>query len=607
MELGPGPSRKRRRGIQQRLETLDDELTQSSALHFLLMTLLAQGVLSGALCHSIAQAAKKDFDAIQEGKKLSDIEQLANLKHGKNLVRSVYGNLSKASTLPEPLAVQMPFSDGNHPGSILLPHEYFAYMFEHEMFWKKTIMSNEDSLQRFWSTFEKHPCMKASPILKVKDYQKYMVPLALHGDEVPCYGVGKIWARSVLAFSWNSIVANLEGGQQKNIMNYTWGCFEKFVQKDAPGALGTMSVFFQILAWSFQCLFHGKWPSTDWRNVPFDPQSVQGKKAGKPLAGPYKAALLQLCGDLDYFHKWIGIPQSQQHQKPCCLCRATFEGASSWLDNRPTSQWQNLLLTAANWKGHWQSNCALLSLPGANCWTVALDFMHNFYLGWLQFLYGSVICLLVQDCLEDNQLTNLKTLASFLKQYQKEDRSRGNYRPRLDKLSMFLKRGFPKLKGRAADIRSLDKALLAAWNTWMTPTDEQHQQISVLLQLNVSVRDLLDNYSPKFGYSALPPAIHQQVVTQAFQMSQLHVQLMEFYKAQERQVFNITSKTHFCLHSLLLADCVHPHLTWCFKGEAQMKTVQTLWKSCLVGNKHYQCCQTAALKYRHLLFLRNQE
>eukprot|EP00438_Fugacium_kawagutii_P005243 Skav235426 [mRNA] locus=scaffold473:10773:12278:- [translate_table: standard] len=501
----------------------------------------------------------------------------------------------------------MPFSDGNHVQSILLPHEYFAYMYEHDLFWKKTIMGNEDNLPKFWDKFHKHPCMKGSPILKVKNYQSCMVPLALHGDEVPCFGVGKIWARSVLAFSWNSLIATFEGGQQKNIMNYTWACFEKFVQQDAPGALGTMSVFFKILAWSFRCLFNGKWPSRDWRDVPFDPQSAQGKKAGKPLAGPYKAALVQLCGDLDYLHKWIGIPQYTQHHKPCCQCKATFQGSSSWLDNRSTSQWQSLLLTATNWNEHWQSTCALLSLPGANCWTVALDYMHNFYLGWLQFLYGSVMSLLVHDCLDQNPLTNLKTLASFLKNYQKDDNSRGRFRPRLDKLSMFVKKGYPKLKGRAADIRSLDKALLAAWQTWMIAGNLQHQQIFVLLQLNVSVRDALDSYSPKFGYPALPSEIHQQVVTQSFQMSQLHLQLMEFFKAQGRQLFNITTKTHFCLHSLLLADSVHPYLTWCFQGEAQMRTVQTLWKSCLVGNKHFQCCRTAALKYRHLLFLRNQE
>ena len=88
--------------------------------------------------------------------------------------------------------------------------------------------------------------------------------------------------------------------------------------------------------------------------------------------------------------------------------------------------------------------------------------------------------------------------------------------------------------------------------------------------------------------------------------AQLHGQLMDFYAGEERELFNMTSKTHFCLRSLFLARYIHPCLVWCFKGEDTLQRVQKLWKSCLAGSKHWQVSKKAALKERHLLFLRHK-
>lgn len=605
---GP-PSKKRRKGgQQQRLAAVTEENTEMSALHFLLMTLLAQGILSGALCHNIAVAAQKDFMKIKEGKHLPDLAKLAKLKHGKNFVTSVYGNLKNASNLPAPFSVQIPYSDGTYAGDILLPHEYFATMYEDPIFWKKTILGDERKLKTFWDNFETHPLMHNNPLKKVPNYKETVVPLLLHGDEVPVFGVGKIWSRSVLSFSWCSVIALALGGVTEDCMMYTWACFEKFILADSGRILGTMGTFWSVLKWSFECLLHGTWPSKDWRGIQYPPKSKEALRAGTPLAGGYRAYLVHLLGDLDYLHKYINIPQSTNHARPCPQCRTAFRGQRSWLDNRATSAWQNTLLTNSNWVQHWKSTCALFDLPGFSCWSVALDFMHNMYLGWLQFLYGSIMYVLVYDCLDGPELANLKTIEGFIKEFQKGDSSRQRYRPRLTKLSMFVKKsGFPKLKGRASDIRGLDAAMAACWDHYMEPTDPQHQQISVILNLNLQVRNLLDKYSPKMGYMALPQDVKNTVVTQQLQMAQVHSQLMDFYKEQNRQLFNLTTKMHFCHHTLAVADAIHPYLTWCFKGETKMRTVQRLWKSCLVGNKHWQVAQRAALKYRHLLSLRNQQ
>ena len=604
MERSP---KRRRRGILQRQVAARSSAQEKSALHELLMTFLAQGLLSGALCHSIAVAAKKDMDRIKEDKELPDLDQLAGLKLSKSLLRSVYGNLKKSSNLPAPFPAEIPYKDATKPGYILLPHEYFAAMYENDSHWKTSVLGDSRKLEQFWTAFDKHPVMIDSPLKDIPEYTKTLIPLSLHGDEVPVFGVGKIWARSVLSFSWTSILANALGARAEDCTIYIWGVFEKFVAPDEGSILGTMSTFFSILRWSFQTLLDGVWPTHDWRGIKYTKKSPEGRKAGLPLAGGYRACLLQLCGDLDYFQKWFGIPQSTNHSKPCCQCKATFRGKTSWLDNRPGSRWQSLLLTNHNWTQHWQSTSQLFLLPGFTCWNVALDLMHNLYLGWLQFLYGSIMFLLVFQVLPDEPLANLKQIGAFIKTFQTGDDTRQKFRPRLDKLSMFQKaKGFPKLKGRAADIRGLDKAILACWDHHLDSDDPQHLQISALLQLNVEVRDVLDSFSPKMGYLALPDDVHAQVLPKCFQMVQLHVQLQDHYAATDLQIFNVTSKTHFCLHTMQLSNAIHPYLTWCFKGETKMKAVQRLWKSCLDANKHWAVAQVAALKNRHLQSLKHQ-
>ena len=71
------------------------------------------------------------------------------------------------------------------------------------------------------------------------------------------------------------------------------------------------------------------------------------------------------------------------------------------------------------------------------------------------------------------------------------------------------------------------------------------------------------------------------------------------------KVFNMTSKTHFALHSLQLAVYIHPALVWCFKGESTMHSMQYIWKSCLPGTKHFGVSVKAAWKYRHLMHIRD--
>lgn len=331
------------------------------------------------------------------------------------------------------------------------------------------------------------------------------------------------------------------------------------------------------------------------------------KRKGKPLANGFYGCLLQVQGDLDYLTKWLDVPRSMS-SKPCALCKCTLHGAMSYIDNREEAAWRNTFVTTQNWMDHWQGTSAIYQLPGITALSIALDYMHNCYLGFQNYVYGSCFYILTHEAMPGTPLENLKVLETFLKDFQKRRHTAHRYRHRLCKLSMFMKAsGFPKLKGRAADIKGLDEVMVAMWENWMGFTNLQHRQIRLLLKLNLDIARILDEYAPRHGHLAVPEPMATNLKRKGQQLAQVHAQLTDHYKEQDKRLFNFTAKLHFCQHSLGLAKFVHPSLVWCFKGETTMRSVQRLWKSCLDGRKHWQVGRSAAMKYRHLMHLRRNK
>lgn len=228
-----------------------------------------------------------------------------------------------------------------------------------------------------------------------------------------------------------------------------------------------------------------------------------------------------------------------------------------------------------------------------------MDFMHCMFLGWQQYLYGSVFHLLVFKLMGGTPLANLSDIQEWILSFQRLNDVQYPYRHRLDKLSMFQKKsGYPRLRGRAADIMGLDTAMLGLWKEHMEAGNVVHKRIRLLLDLNVRVAKILHEFSPKTGHFKVPEPAYGQLRSMALDMAQLHAQVLEHFQNEGTKVFNITSKTHFALHSLLLAQHIHPALVWCFKGEAMMRRSSAIWKSCVDGSRHWQVSMKAALKYR---------
>ena len=135
---------------------------------------------------------------------------------------------------------------------------------------------------------------------------------------------------------------------------------------------------------------------------------------------------------------------------------------------------------------------------------------------------------------------------------------------------------------------------------------QQHRQIRLFLGLNSRLAEIREAYGPRYGFAALPVEQAEEAFKLGCQMAQLHAMLVHVYKDTDRKLFNLKTKTRFVLHSLHLSKFIHPAMASCYKGESTMHRMQTVWKSCLPGVKHWHAAKKAALKERYLLWLQHK-
>jgi len=226
----------------------------------------AAGKTSAACLAKFASCAVKDMAAAREGFLFPKLDKVAAAHESSNVARCMYTLLQQESAcMPALVRLEIPFSTGNELTTMLLPHEYFAAAYANTTLWNASILPDSSKLESFWQTMALHPMMLGHPWHERPDGRQKCLPLAFHGDEVPVMGVGKIWSRAALVFSWFSILAQGLGNNSAEVMFYTWGIFEKFVAKMEGSSPGTMETFWLVMKWSFTCIWHGTWPTCDWR------------------------------------------------------------------------------------------------------------------------------------------------------------------------------------------------------------------------------------------------------------------------------------------------------------------------------------------------------
>ena len=466
-----GPPARKRRASGAGVAAASSELP-GSTLRVWLLEMYAWGLLTPQQVQAISERALHDA----REKRISDLEPLARLgssgRHSNNVNRDLVklvGQLPKTCdpsriTLQKSAAeVAVPIEGvpaDEHAYTITLPHELFSSIYHnYKAAWQQVIMPGQNYLDRFWQAAKNLPQWADHPLAQERSLTR-LLPLSIHGDETPILSKGKIWSSSALIFSWTSLLSNIFALGTKKSQLYIWAAWHRSFNKQ------TNDDFFAVLLWSLEALYDGGFPHRDWRGLAFEPSSPEGRW----LADGWRGILVASCGDLDYMSQFQGLARWNSNS-PCCLCQCQKRGAHSWHDFSEGAQWRTTAWSTAAWR-NWpnRSMNKLFHKDLCSVLVVHFDLTHCRYLGYLQQLFGSVFWLLCEEMMQGSPLVNLHELWNFLKTYQAEREVHSPYSQRLNKLSMYKKQtDFPKLRGKASEIKDMAAAMQAMWSFFAIP------------------------------------------------------------------------------------------------------------------------------------------
>lgn len=320
--MAESSTKRQRVGQRQRLLAVStDEALQTSKLATYLEEQWSWGYMSAQTCQKIAALAVFDMEAAPLSlRKISAIGTCGS--HSQNCHRDFLALVATKTKICKPLQEKVPFKDGLYLQSIMLPHELFHCMWKEykEYFIHALAPGGSNRLVSFWKSFEKHPCMQSGAMTAIRQHRSYphrCLPVGMHGDAVPTTGVGKIWAKMQLCFSWFCLLRR-KGSKASNFL--IWSGFETLMSKS------TLDHLFKILVWSFGCMASGKFPSKDWNGNEYDDSTQAGKLAGAELADGFIAPLICLMGDLEFHSNHLQMPRWNVNSNCCSLCQAAGKG-----------------------------------------------------------------------------------------------------------------------------------------------------------------------------------------------------------------------------------------------------------------------------------------
>jgi hypothetical protein len=534
------------------------------------------GELATPQVQQLAHYARLDLEAAG-ARPFQDLTALATLGSSGANVQNMHRDMMNrlpASKLPDAKQVLMPVLSKTSPlgftntlMKVWLPHEVFAALFHgYPDAWQKRILPDADCLANFWQAMEGTPRMLDSPLLERADYKSKCIPIRLHGDGVPCVGAGKSWSKSVDIFSWSSLLGT------GSTVDFTFLVFAVF-QVMLSTAFGhtTMAKFFQVLNWSLLWLYKGVWPDKDHEGRVFPQGSEAARKAGTPLANGYYAILFVIAGDLDHFAKVLKLAHYGALQ-PCCFCQANNTDMS-WTDFRPgTAAWWHRIWTPKAWLDAHPQRIALFKLPGVSVVNAAVDFMHSKYLGVDQYCLGSVLWLLCFRVLQGSPDDNAQRVQDMIHDYNIRNRRPDGWK--YVKVTMFHSPGdYPKLKGKAVDIKRLGPALLDVWQQLSDAGDRVHRQVLLALKMGCRLDEIIDEHPMAYK---LPDVAAQEFVSCTVALLSLLTVLCKHFLDLRMKLFNVTVKCHYLLHLALDSAHLHPRLGWCFSGEDFMQKLKRI-------------------------------
>ena len=315
----------------------------------------------------------------------------------------------------------------------LLPHEIIWSLFEHSVD-QQTLFQQSGLCKQSLSHLGKCAATMGVPIEKC-------VAVGLWGDGVPM-NFDRSQSLEVISFS----LPGLDGSNHDLRFPIT------VLPKKYQVKHNTKDDIFAVLAWSFQHLAAGRFPSSRHDNEPWLQTDIWRKKHA--LQKLPRSILVELRGDWAFMKETFRFPQHNELLGCCWLCAVTPDGirnASStapWRLNR-LSHWQ--VMQRLRVQGHTIS--PVFSIPYFQSHLCLMDWLHVADQGVSAVFLGSLFWYVLRRLPGQTEQDRISHLFGLVNDYYEDN----NVTSRLDNLTvkMLGKKGKAKLRAKAAEVRAL--------------------------------------------------------------------------------------------------------------------------------------------------------
>ena len=426
------------------------------------------------------------------------------------------------------------------------------------------------SAREYWDTIKtlgSKAFVNRHPYLSDLDHT---FPIGLHGDAGPFTKHD-----SLMVISWNGILGR-DCGRVKRIV-FT------FVRK-RDYTRETLDRIWEIFAWSINRMAVGKHPVLDWDQKPI-PGAIES-----PLAGPFRAVLLQVRGDWAFYVEIFSFPAYNGAIRMCWMCRAS--GANKFLaftDCRDNANWRSTRFTDETYRAYMAAwglplPILLLLVVGLRLECITIDTLHALDFGFGAHVVGNVFWeTIIRKCWGKNTLDdNTASLEADMKKWSKTNHVSSRVQGQLHKerIRATSESGYPKLKAKGAQTRQLMPYALALAQRYQRfdPVFATHDLLIVgVCQLCCNLYDLMMTSGRFFT-----DAVKAKIVVIGNQLPQMYMRLYsEAFRAGVK-AWKMTPKLHL-IQELLLYQCLdwgNPLYYWCYGDESLVGDMVEIAQSC---------------------------
>ena len=183
--------------LHSRIDNHDASITVQSVLVRYIMLQMVGGRISQSQAHHMGKLFKKDIEQfiLNPNVLMPDVDALASV-NGPNW----YDRFN--FKLPPLTSFQIPVKNASVRTYefilqfFSLPHVALAHMYnECRTHFNDIVCGGRDALYNFWHSQIGNPQFECLSMRSLRDLWGKTVPIAIHGDAVPCVGVGKSWGK----------------------------------------------------------------------------------------------------------------------------------------------------------------------------------------------------------------------------------------------------------------------------------------------------------------------------------------------------------------------------------------------------------------------------